>query len=519
MKQLLFVFSTICILLTSCYKDNSNTSVEKINPIVIDFNGDKTTEFRVFMFDSLRINPLIYKKGLPDEKLTFEWYFSGNGIVPYIMDSTMTLCAYISAPPEAMAYKLRLTVKDEKGICVIKSFDVYVKSSLSEGLLVAETKDEANSDLSLIINRCFDGNLDKKVNKFYNNTYSQINNEPIPGLVKDFLASVYNGNRSLTIITDKSLIRADYSDMVKIPKECNEGMFIIAPKQLDEATFIVRERIWTEELMCVSGLLYPRGTQNNNRTYNFFRKPAEGPDYFVTKMFCPFNEYPYYSSVAFDEKNGKLLFFNTSTVFYAKEQPADALFDVNNLRDYDCLHIGSIATKKIHLLLRQKSSGNYFGFVITTCGNASLANYAEAKYDYSAADEIGSANYFATNINEEALYYATDTKLYTTALSVIAPRVQYEAKNGDKITDIMIWNSTGKIDCEDLKPGSETGITELTAKGRMILITTYNESTKEGKVTAIPIVNIGNGGLEPNPKFHHVYGGYGRILKIGKQEK
>lgn len=55
------------------------------------------------------------------------------------------------------------------------------------------------------------------------------------------------------------------------------------------------------------------------------------------------------------------------------------------------------------------------------------------------------------------------------------------------------------------------------AMNRMMLITIYNESTKEGKIVAVPIMNIGSGILEKDKDFHQVYEGFGRILCIAPQ--
>lgn len=49
------------------------------------------------------------------------------------------------------------------------------------------------------------------------------------------------------------------------------------------------------------------------------------------------------------------------------------------------------------------------------------------------------------------------------------------------------------------------------------MITTYNESTKEGKVTAVPIKHVNVGELETNKKYHVVLNGFGRILGVYKQ--
>ena len=48
----------------------------------------------------------------------------------------------------------------------------------------------------------------------------------------------------------------------------------------------------------------------------------------------------------------------------------------------------------------------------------------------------------------------------------------------------------------------------------MLIVTTYKESTGEGKVLTIPIVKLTSGTLEPNREIHGRYEGFGRITKV-----
>ena len=53
----------------------------------------------------------------------------------------------------------------------------------------------------------------------------------------------------------------------------------------------------------------------------------------------------------------------------------------------------------------------------------------------------------------------------------------------------------------------------------MIMIFTYNESAKEGKVICVPIVTLGVGGLEQTKAYHIELSKFGKILGVYKQKK
>ena len=121
---------------------------------------------------------------------------------------------------------------------------------------------------------------------------------------------------------------------------------------------------------------------------------------------------------------------------------------------------------------------------------------------------------------EDVLYYATDKKVYSLLLEGTNPQAfeRYEVEDPDeKITSIMVWRKgwQGKMKFKDSSSGE--GYTTDWAMNRMMVITIYNESTKEGKIVAIPIMNIGSGILEKDKDFHQVYEGFGRILCITPQ--
>ena len=91
--------------------------------------------------------------------------------------------------------------------------------------------------------------------------------------------------------------------------------------------------------------------------------------------------------------------------------------------------------------------------------------------------------------------------------------VRYTTMEGDKITGMMIWK--GEYQRMNVPDDSQpSGMSAESNHNRMLVLTTYNDSTKEGKVITIPIIRLGDGTLETNPAFHNVYDGFGRITKV-----
>lgn len=527
MKKILLTLLMFPLMLWGCLEDDSNTDIMRVNPIVIDM-GNAGTSYSIYMFDTLKIDPLIYKIGTPDAALSYEWRLhSQNKDENYdgtVIDSTMSCRAYITAPPSAAEYYLKLTVRDRQtGIENFEMFSLTVLSPFAEGLVVADTRDGRTSDLSLIVDRCFNNRVEKKEDtKLFRNVWSDVNGAPVDGVVKGIIVAGYTSNRSLTVATDKGFLRADYYDYVLIPGECDRNLFVVAPEDYDRSEFIgfYFDNSAKQEFMNFGGKIWPHPLFGGGKQYGFYLYPGGFSDYNVTH-FCYLQSQQL--GYGYDERYHRLAFFAARSAFYPVDQLTGGqnAFDVNRLEDYEPLYMGQTNTSTVHLLARQKSTGKYLGLTMEALTSAAAGNsttLGKNVFDLSSATEIANAKYFAMNIIEDAVYYATDTKVYATAIANIYSRVQWEAPAGEKITDIRVWKENGRIDYEEHDPSSTTGFQTTATTNRMMLITTYNESTGEGRIYAVPIVTLGIGGLEQNPAYHRVFDGFGRILAVCPQK-
>lgn len=517
MKKCLFIYIIIQFLFISCFEDESNTNIKSLNPIVIenvDFRG--YLSYSLYMGDTLKIHPLVYCDGIPDTKMSFEWKIFGTGTVPKIIDSTMYLCAKITQQPAARPYTLRFTIKDETtGIKRVETCHITVLSPFSEGIIVADTKDGVNSDLSLVMSREFSSLIPKENKKMniFRNVWEMANGSPIPGLVLDATTSSYGQNRSLTLLTTKHLLRADHNDYVNIPSETDENLFPVVPDHIGHGYTHGVFSIYTgtkHEIMAANGKLTTRSVQNNGRKFTYTFYPTGISDYNVTMMYAA----NYYPSYAYDALNKMMLFVDYGKCWAPQEQASGSKFDVSDLSDYTPLFLGEIS-QGITLLTKQISTGAYKGLVMNKHSRNS-PNYAKAVFDFSNATDIDNAKFFELNTREDVVYYATEDKLYTTPTSNIDSKLQWTAKPGDKITGIKIYDWQGGNRRQEDNSGEPAW---GNSQNRIIMIMTYNEVMKEGKITCVPIVTFGIGGLEQNEEYHVKLHNFNKILGVYKQVK
>ena len=523
MKKWLFTLLALPFMFTSCIDDESNEELRTLNPIQIE-NIRIPDSFSIFMGDTLKIQPLIYCEGVPDAKLSFEWRLSGGTIAPRVIDSTMYCEAKLVIPPFANPYTLRLTVTDETtGISRIETFNVRVLSSFGEGLIVADTKDDKESDLTLVMSKQFSseisGNDDKM--KIVRNLWSESNGQKLDGKVLDLITSSYGTNRSMTVVTDKHLYRADYYDYFNIPEEFDGGMFIVVPPHVGHGyknAFFQYYNSTGEEFLSLDGLVTRRSMQQNNRKHSYTQYPRGVTDYNVTFMCSP----KYNDVYAFDALGERIIFFNFQNASLPQNQSSTGEFDIRDLKDFEALYMGEI-NQGVALLTKQKSTGQYKALVMQRRGlwDPQPPTYAKAVFDFSDATEIESAKFFELNKREDVVYYATDTKLYATPLSVIDAKVQWEAdtSTGEKITGLKLYKwSGGTCDYEEVgAEEDEDSKKSVSSSDRLMMITTYSELTKEGRVYCVPIVTYGLGGLEQNKNYHVVLNGFNKILGVYKQ--
>src|SRR5688572_11092663 len=122
-----------------------------------------------------------------------------------------------------------------------------------------------------------------------------------------------------------------------------------------------------------------------------------------------------------------------------------------------------------------------------------------AAHDLSANPDISQSKYYACSNGEEVLFYATDTKVYSTTLLVggtTSANLRYTTETGEKITGMQMHIRGGKMYLPSLTaPTDYTQKRSLLSGNRLVVISTYNDATRVGKIIAIPLETLGVGGL------------------------
>lgn len=517
----------LVLFLTQCYKDNSNTDITLINPIEID-NTVQEQSVSVFQMDVLHVTPMVYKNGLEDENLEYKWELTGTGIIPTVLGNNMTLHAVIGAPPKADNYILTLTVTDK--LTSIQNFATYyvkVESQFGNGLVVADSKDGgATCDLSLVRAENFSGSYNERNNRVFRNVFSTVNQTMIEGNVRSLISSqgATGNNRLLTIVTDKNVYRADpYNFDVQ---DQNLDLFYTAissefkPMQvgfidnLNCTNFInVGGDIYTHNMKYASKYAakfitsdksaYHIGLASNSEVLNNMTWVAETP-------------------YLFDEMNNRLLQMDEScqSIMVYDNIFSGKAFDFNNIGAYDAIFMGrgqNGSTPTIQMVLKSEIGEKYYCYVFESSGANPLYIY-----DLNNCDGIKEAVAYECNPKEDVFYYATNNGIYSIQMfsgSTVTATKCYTPNPGEVITGMKLWRTKGWMQgkVKYSNPNETSGFSTMDALNRMMIISTYNSSTKEGKIITMAVPNLGSGEVEKNRKYHIEYGGFDEIIEFNHQ--
>ena len=518
MKRIsIFLLLYMAFVAMSCYEDHSAKDFKIVKPIVIEFAGAETA-VKIFQFDTLEINPIIYKNGVSDENLTYEWKIQGNEYPETVLSNKMTFREPISAAPNSTAYDLILTVTDKTtDIQEFSRISVTVESSLGEGLLVADTRDGETGDVSLIMSMNFTRGLLEKNTRFYRNVYSSVNQHNLNGLVKDMQSFVKSASRTLTILTDKDIYRIDPFEFADW--EMNNDLFFVPIDGDFRPKNMMVWDYWGVEFLNVSGKVYPRNSSWGNLYYNFYMYTPDLADYDVSQMIVC-GTYYYAVPYAFDENKNRFLQVNSryDGFLQFREQNPGLLFDVNDVGAYDAIYMGEGENAQLMTVFKAEKGNDYWLAAMQTKEEDTGSNLPKGRYVLTNCPGINEAVGFAASPISTDFYYATKDQIYTIALGdsqnvTAESRYIVDRERDGEITSLTMWRGEyGRMNVSS--ETSSTGMTTQNAQYRMLIVTTYKESTGEGKVLTIPIVKLTSGTLEPNREIHGRYEGVGRITKV-----
>ncbi|MGL5682096.1 MAG: hypothetical protein ACRDDZ_03450 [Marinifilaceae bacterium] len=522
----IFILFTLC-LLSACTEYEVENAFSMVNPIVFEYDGrdgNSIIPISGKAFDVLKLEPLVYKEGTDDENLSFLWTISGVGIVTQEVGKGRALNLTLSFPPQILTYNLVYSITDNvTGIQRHVKFVLKVDPAFTEGLIIADTKDGISSDLHLAMYPQFTTKIQYGDERLVNNIYSLNNGSTIDGLAVGIQTKSFQTNRNFTVITPNSVIRGDHYDYFVKQEECNGGAFLITPDKIEPTQLFLEADTGNEYILC-DGKLYHRTYQNNNKKFGYYIYPPGYTDYFISKGFTVYGgPRLYYKSYFWDiNREGFLLSNMGKLTIPDAPQSGDAPFNLQKMEGMEPVYFGHAnSTLEVHLLMREKATGKIRDYVVNSIPylTENGANAPKTIIDIINAPNFDKAISYTSSSNEGRIYYTDGATIYAYSLTTLAEKPVYSLIDGDntefigdKITKISVCDfANGQIRYKDLSGSSSTGYRSMNAKNRLMIVTTHNETTGEGKIIMIPMPYT-NGDFETDRNFHTILKGFGRIL-------
>lgn len=523
LNSILFWISVLCLAVnvSACYDDESTYDTNIIPGVVIDTTGLQS-RYSVFFNHVMVLEPNVYKIGDPDAELDYLWRIDvgSSDTTRLVLGREPKLNAKITVSPNTLDYTLSLTVTDKSnGLPYYMYWKVFVSSEFGEGLIVADTKNESTSDMNLIMaNEFTQGFANEGEDVIYKNLYSQSNGQDIEGV----MCGVYYGNvynkRRITAITPNSVVRLNPLDYLLI--DMNDDAFYVPMKEI-APSYICNG--FTSEYMVVNKKVAILSAQNSTK-YGY---PYSG-DYEV-KKYIAVNPSTYYNSVGggvvYDEKYNRFLwlpYFYTSSPMVECKAFVSGEFDPNNVGDKTCLFADLGNLKDYYFVMKDRQAENYYIYVVDgNTGGKDNGKLGKAILDITHCPEIGKAVSYVFSPLENTLYYATETTIYAVMLSTegLMTEARYTLSASDeKITSLEIHKGYGNATLGE-RVNEEGKIVKdyVGSNYRLLLMTTYNETSKEGAVYTLPIKNLGAGVIAED--YVKRFGGFGRIVATFPQGK
>jgi hypothetical protein len=184
--QCLFIFSLLFTSLVSCKDDLSTLDLNKLPDVSIDTTGQSS--LNVFQFDKLTLDPKVTIANDNGNEFTYEWFIN---LLPRTLEyipigNEKKLDYNVTLVPTGVdrPHQILLKITDTKsGVEYFQDWPLTIRNGIGEGLVIVETYDGQNTDLSHIMSPLV--TPDYSVEKVTKKIYSGVNNTTITGLVNN----------------------------------------------------------------------------------------------------------------------------------------------------------------------------------------------------------------------------------------------------------------------------------------------------------------------------------------------
>lgn len=492
-------------LVVSCSKDTSTLDENSIHGVKIDTTGN--SELSVYQFERLKVEPDI-QTSIPEEDLTYEWHLNltPNDTVSQLIGEEKNLDYEVEFRPNVAGdnHQLVYTVTDNvTGLEYIMSWPLTVRNNIGEGLVIAETPDGVNSDISHIMSPEVTPDYEEESVK--HNVYSSLNGSTLPGLVKDMRYYKIYGVDAMITITNEDIYRINTLDYTLAGS--NGELFFApnssySPQALDGAP--------QSDVIIYNGKL----TSTYLGAARKFGMPFDS-NYTVPDEVAinPFNYYPPVMLSFYDEANQVFVYQPSITQFGDRNMyttpNVGGVFNPTGLSNMVNLAADVNTTGDFLHLLKNTQTGEIGLYVLDGGASGSPLTPPAPKsfFDLSNAPGIENATQFVFLDNQKVMYYATSDKIYAMLYGGGTPvfEERYTVPAGEEITTLQVFQQADyPFDYNE---------DYLSGNNKQLVMSTYDGT--EGKVYLLPFVNVGVGNIdEANIKS---FTGFDRITAIATQ--
>lgn len=491
----------------SCCKDLSTEAARPFPDIVIE--GDGETLNAVYG-SVLSIEPDIRQEGYTEEDFSYLWevdLIAQKAANRIEIANTRKLEYRIGQTPSNDPYALTLTVTNKVlGYSCVACWNLYVTNSIGEGLLVAHTRDGGlSSDLDFFATGPVTYGYTGVEPAYIRNLYSFANEgKPIEGTVNQMTPVVSTtpgrvyGNRHIVIGTDSAIISLDPLTYREDRRNATLFNFYEQEGFATQAVFnfcsgvsgaVVENRLYS--MLCNNESVYNK-VALNTAPDNFFYKENTASVRKDQSRVCAFNAH----DGTFYQVHGWISVMSSLTplnVYPSFDTQGAVAVGTGGMYDLTLGYVIKDAKGRHHLCIVNVNANKIDDYPLD-------APHIDRAVDFAFLD------------NANIVYYATEDKIYVITVSgdrILVSALSWEPEaSGERITSIdqyvQAWYGTQQIGINDYA-------FTLPANRMQLIITTYNDSTGEGKVYLRPFnINTGKFTFSSNG----TYSGFGRITAI-----
>ena len=494
MKKLIYnlLISFLLVGMVGCYDDKGNYDYLPVPNIQLTAEESQY----VTQFDTLRIPVKAELDGMSESDFDFTWRMWPNTVqgdtVKKVISTSKDLIYRVSDVPGSYTLVLSCCNK-HTDVNTYKTFKVSVSGTISEGWMVLHEKD-GKTDFDLIMTPYFSNRY--KEDKILSNLYETVNGEQLEGrgvrISSYFAIGRY---QYVMVLTETGGVRLQSTTMQKV---YDIPTLMLDKKPLKIQNYFFYDYYWClgngNEVIISDGRFYINKLLGGGYTEPIlkdgetYRCAAYAPKWLWT-----------FQGVMYDELHSRFLGVTGNMLTVTPLPKANGRqFDWNNMNA--TMKYMDTGFKNYDYALMQDKDTHKYGLYVLNFDVKD--NFDVAMYEADNCPELDKAKYYAIGNRGNIFYYATDKDIYIYDYAGSnTGRKAYTLANGnEKITGMKI-----------LKPCIDRFINNHPYNNKVLILSTYNESTKEGKIYMY-YINESNGNIDMASE--KVFGGFGEILDM-----